>query len=637
MKTKKEEVVNEIAVATIHEEHDRMRKRAAEFDKEKDGTNVVMAEAFVRGMRDIGYKNTAYALNEVIDNAIEARASKVLVELLSDKGGLKSIAIADNGMGMPKEWIRHCIRWGASHRDRENLRGLGRFGYGLKSAAVSFARRVEVYSRIPGEKEWSFIYLDVDDIASGAYRNEEGAIGVPPARTATLPDWVTSRLEERGGVPEHGTIVVISKVDPDRIRTRANMAGGTDPEKLKSFFMEQFGVTFRNFLNHTPVTVDGKKVDPIDPLFITPGARFYDVDKDRAEALPPLIIHVKGKDGIQGSLRCRFSYMPPTFLRKPESKIKKGADSGAEGRGSKAGLNERFGIRRDNNGFIILRAGRQIDVVRPPEKTTFQNYDRYIGLEIDFDPALDAEFSVPTSKQQVVPSMRIWDILDENGVFDSLRQNRKRLIADIKLLDELCKQVGPLAELPPDVVMTPAEAAAQAAEKFVPPASRTETIEQVTRAEEAFRENVENEARVRKVPAEKVREEKEQEAKTRPYKVTFESKGAQAPFFRAYQEGGQRVIAINQDHRFYNDVYSRTDGIVRYGLDVLLITLGYHMIRSTGDRHTFYETELIHWSSHLNAALADLEQYDSSKDERQFAEEIDLESDGRVKGRAKVA
>lgn len=623
MKTKKEEVVNEIAVATIQEEHDRMRKRAAEFEKEKDGTNVVMAEAFVRGMRDIGYKNTAYALNEVIDNAIEARASKVLVELLSDKGGIKSIAIADNGMGMPKEWIRHCIRWGASHRDRENLRGLGRFGYGLKSSAISFARRVEVYSRIPGEKEWSFIYLDVDDLASGNYRNESGAVGVPPARAATLPDWVVGRLDERGGVPEHGTIVVISKIDPDRIRTRANMAGGTDPEKLKSFFMEQFGVTFRNFLSHTPVTVDGKKVDPIDPLFITPGARFYDIDKDRAEALPPLIIPVKGKDGIQGTIRCRFSVMPPTFLRKPEHKTKMAVGTDSEGKGSKGKLNERFAIRRDNNGFIVLRAGRQIDVVVPKEKTggTFQNNDRYCGLELDFDPALDAEFAVPTSKQQVVPSMRIWDIMEENGVFDCLKQMRDRYKADAKRIEELSKKQSPDQKAPDDIVPTPAEAAAQSAEKFAPPATKTETLEQATRAEETFRETVEEEAKVRRVPVEKVREEKEQEAKARPYKVVLEDKGAQAPFFRAYQNGGQRVIAINRDHRFYSDVYAHTDSWIRSGIEVLLISIGYHMIRSSGDRHTFYETELIHWSTYLNAALTDLEQYDASSAVSPNAEE----------------
>src|SRR4029077_5050877 len=131
---------------------------------------------------------------------------------------------------------------------------------------------------------------------------------------------------------------------------------------LKGFFMEQFGITYRNYLSQVPIRVDGKRVDPIDPLFITSSCRFYDVDADRAEALPPLVIPVKSKDrkDVAGFIRCRFSIMPPSFLRKKEHKSK--ADT-ADGRGHWKNMNERFAIRRENNGVIVLRAGRQIDVV----------------------------------------------------------------------------------------------------------------------------------------------------------------------------------------------------------------------------------------------------------------------------------
>ena len=55
---------------------------------------------------------------------------------------------------------------------------------------------------------------------------------------------------------------------------------------------------------------------------------------------------------------------------------------------------------------------------------TFQNNDRYVGIEIDFPPALDEEFSITTSKQQIGLKPRIWDILEENGVYDAISNLR---------------------------------------------------------------------------------------------------------------------------------------------------------------------------------------------------------------------
>ncbi|HWB02955.1 MAG TPA: ATP-binding protein [Verrucomicrobiales bacterium] len=614
---------------TIQQEHDRMRERAAAYSKEMDGTGVVMAEAFVRGMRDIGYKNTAYALNEVIDNAIEARASQIHIELLIDpprgEDCLKAVAIIDNGMGMPHEWVRHSIRWGATHRDQKNLTGMGRFGYGLKSSCISFARRMEVYSRIPGAAAWSMAYLDVDELANHAYRNENDEVGVPPPRECELPNWLKARLTERGIDLRHGTVIVSSKIDADRIRTHKHSSGCSDPDKFRSFLMEQFGITFRNYLGTVPIKLDGNSVQPIDPLFTTPGARYFDVDNDRAEALAPLVIQVKPKEkgGAVGFIRCRYSYMPPTFLRKEEHKIKVGAD-GLELRGNKNTNNERFGIRRENNGIIILRAGRQIDVSDSGcPWTRWQNNDRYIAVEIDFDPVLDKEFSVPTSKQQVVPSKRIWDILQDNGVEDAIAAMRKRFRADLAALDEkVSKATSPDQKAPEDPVMSPSEGAMKAAEKFIPPAEKTDTVEHVERAEENFRRRVKKEAEEKNVPEQKVAEALETQAKQRPYRVVLESCGALAPFFRALQEGGQRTLYINRDHRFYIDIYSKTDGFLRSGIETTLFSIGVHWIRSTGERRKFFESEMTLWSNTLNATLSGLEEYDGSYDASQVVREM---------------
>jgi hypothetical protein len=285
-------------------------------------------------------------------------------------------------------------------------------------------------------------------------------------------------------------------------------------------------------------------------------------------------------------------------------------------------MNERFAIRRDNNGVIVLRAGRQIDVIDGhTEIGKFQNNDRYIGLEIDFDPTLDGLFAVPTSKQQVVPSKRVWDLLDEAGFKDALAQMRALVKKDIKRVDELAsKKSSPDQKPADDDEMTPAEAAMKSVEKFLPP--KKETLEEIKRAEEELETKLEEESSQTGIPKEKLREVKEEQAKIRPYRITLENKGDVAPFFRAVQEGGQKVLYINRDHRFYMDIYSHTDGIVRNGLEAMLFSIGALMIRSSGDMRTFYETSLVNWSVSLNAALSNLEEYDASMDNRQAEEQV---------------
>src|SRR5271163_937726 len=90
--------------------------------------------AFVRGIRDIGYKHTGTALDELVDNSYEAGASNVHIVLHDDGGGRRGnvshIAVIDDGSGMIPEMVRVAMLWGGT--DRENSRtGIGRFGYGL--------------------------------------------------------------------------------------------------------------------------------------------------------------------------------------------------------------------------------------------------------------------------------------------------------------------------------------------------------------------------------------------------------------------------------------------------------------------------------------------------------------------------
>ncbi len=589
----------------------RMREKATELSGTGDSMGLVMADALIRGMRDIGYKNTAFALFELVDNAIQAGAQKVCIELASLKGGpeVTDIAVIDDGHGMPQEWLRYSIRWGGTHRDRlEDRTSFGRYGYGMKSSCISYGRSLHVFSKTEDAKDWSETYLDLDEIAAGGFRDTNGNLVAPEPRKGNLPEWLLKTTATRYTSHDHGSAVVVSKIDLDRLSY-------SKAQKMKEFLLQQLGITYRNFLRSVDIYVGDTKVDPIDPLFTTEGFKFYDEDSDRAEALPSLLLDVKTADKkeIAGQIRVRFSYMVPTFCRVPEDKPK------PDGRGSKQ--NARSKIRKENNGIIVLRAGRQIDVVNTKcPWFGFQNNDRYVGVEVDFDPVLDEEFHITTSKQQVVLGDRLWDILEVNGVKDAISGLRVRWAKENKILSKTVedeRKVGTEKN-------RPSEDAMKLAEKYSSAPTETVAQQQTKKGEKKLEEDAKKTAKETGLPVETVKKQYEIEAQGRPYKVMFDDNPG-GTFYRIDQWGGQKRLYINRSHRFFTDLYAHenTSAHARYGLEAFLFTLGTSELTSKPELQLYYQTERVRWSVTLNAALAHISEWDGIEDTEQAGQDLE--------------
>ncbi len=115
----------------------------------QDSFDLVPTHLAVAAMRDNGYRNTAYAVAELIDNAIQAEATEI--ELLCSEAEelvqqrirrrIKQVAVLDNGTGMDDAVLRMALQFGnGTHLGDRN--GIGRFGMGLPSASISQCRRV---------------------------------------------------------------------------------------------------------------------------------------------------------------------------------------------------------------------------------------------------------------------------------------------------------------------------------------------------------------------------------------------------------------------------------------------------------------------------------------------------------------
>lgn len=575
----------------IANEFEAQQKHAKKVAESNFDYTVVVAGAFVRGMRDVGYKSAASAISELNDNAYQAGASRISVWMKLKGQHVEAIAVIDDGHGMSPEAIRLAMLWGGTHR--EGSRDLfGRFGFGLPSASVSIGRCFSVFSK-PSAGAWHSSAFDLDAVENNDYTDDQGRIVMPAPTPDTLPDWVIEGIKHPAAWGtadlEHGTAIIIEK--PDKLRPITLTA-------LSNQFKQNFGLVYRNFCAQRPILVQGEKVTPVDPLFLTPGAWAYDYDSQRAKAYEPLIIPMPNKEtGEKGQLTVRFSYMPYTFLRLDPTKPKEKGQRN----------NPRFQVADQNNGLVIMRAGRQLDVVTTSRgqdadiKSKFfvNNDDRTWGVEVDFTPTLDDEFSVTTSKQGVKMSSRIWKALEDNGVFSTIREMRK-LYDEEKSKFKKASEEDESGKRGSEEAMEE-EATTAHEDKSDPTTER--------RQREGFDREVERRANESKLPKELVKNKLKEETQERPFVVTEESLPSSSTFYRVEPVGGQTKLWINTGHRFYSQVYAGPEStpLTRAQWEIFLFILGDSENKGSDELQTIYEMARIHWSSRFNAALRALE------------------------------
>lgn len=511
---------------------------------------LMVPEAFVRGIRDLGYRSNGGAISELIDNALQAGAGRVDVVFGYEGAGSTNkptqLAIVDNGHGMAPAMIRAAMMWGGTHRENDRT-GLGRYGYGLPCASVSFGRRFTVYSRVSGGELYA-VTLDLDSLAGGEYTKPNGHITVPKPFGAELPSFVAAHLERTYGRSwASGCIILIEKLD--RLEWTTNHG-------LRENLRRRFGVTYQKLLGTVELYVDDKLVELIDPLFLTRGGHLYDLDADRAHALDPMRIEISDPNtrDHQGTIMLRYAWMPPSFGS---------VDKAREAVGINA--NARFSILRDYHGIIFSRNGRLIDVQTRTPWTTFVNNDRYIKVEVEFSATLDEAFGVTTSKQQVTVSPTIWDRLREAGLAKAIEQLRDKV--------REAKVERRLASLDP-----------------------------VTEERPAFEEDSAN--REPSVVS-GCKRQFELELYSRPYRLRFEHIIG-APFFRVDRHGDDRTLILNTVHGFYGDIYksSSSTRTSQAPLEVLLLGMDEMLLRCCYDNRIDYQRQLVSWSQRLEHELA---------------------------------
>ena len=508
---------------------------------------LIVPEAFVRGIRALGYRSNGDAIAELIDNAIQAQADHIGV-VFGYQGSSSTkkpvqLAVLDNGHGMEPDMIRLAVMWGGTHRENDRG-GLGRYGYGLPCSSVSLGRRFTVISKIRGGGIHG-VTLDLDAITGGDYTNDHGEIIVPDPQRAELPAWLAEQVQR--SFPEgwtSGTIILIEKLD--RLQW-------TTSQGLRGNLCRQFGVTYHKLRGEAALFVDGSYVEPIDPLFLTPGFHLFDLDEDRAQRLDSVRVEVRDPESkaYRGALTLRYAWFPPSF-----GSADKNRDAVA------LNANARFSILKDYHGLIFSRNGRLIDVQTRTPWTAFINNDRYIKVEIEFSAKLDELFGVATSKQQVTVSPIIWDLLRQAGLPKAIEQLRVK-VREARLVRRarcLIEEPG-LRRISEHATMATAAAAGGL------PLGHQWGL--------GFR--------------------------TAPYRLDLAHVPAK-PFFWVSRDEASHVLHLNTAHRFHEQVYDRPTASpdIRANLEVMLFSLGAIALQLPPDQRSVLLALIERWSRRLD-------------------------------------
>lgn len=393
----------------------------------------------MRGMLDSGYKDTHYALAEIVDNSIEAGAKNIDIVVVQSTQGKKQravwhvskIAVIDDGCGIAPELLSRVLTFGdGTHEDAMTKGGddfgrMGKYGFGLPNSSASQSDDIQVYSWVDGPESVQCTSLDVKKVLDGTMKRQTLAAPTP------FPPHLISMMKAIESVPgKSGTVVLWDDVQRCSWRRSGTLVDNVERTIGRIFrkFMANAGVVIRvsvfNDTNYEKPVSAARPLHVNDPLFLLPNAY--------ADKLRPASLEIPADEPV-------FFSVPPESVSRDDIVVPYTTTSGEPATAvvklrfskcrpelrqrvnNRAPGSSEFGkFARENEGLSILRAGRELQLSRAwlPDVDTRH---RWWGAELDFPPALDDVFGVTNNKQSATRLEAMADVDPEELAEDFTR------------------------------------------------------------------------------------------------------------------------------------------------------------------------------------------------------------------------
>lgn len=380
---------------------------------------IIPQNLSISAMRSSGYRDTAHALAELIDNSVQSgQESGKLTEVelicideapIGGRRRLSRLAVFDNAAGMDPILLRKALQFGNGTRlDPKHQKGIGKFGMGLPNSSISQCKRVDVWSWQKGIVH--HVYLDVGEIQHGKMTE------VPVPVVSAIPaEWLSLIA---GEVESQGTLVVWSQLD------RVTWKQSTTLLRHTEFIA---GRVYRHFINKKSVrirfaayelkatqyvSIFESYVRPNDPLYLMSGTNApAPFDQKPAFDLfgQPLVISV-GHKNQEHLVTIRASICKPEARR----------EGGTKPIGQHA---------QKNQGISVVRSGRELEM-NHSFINSYDSRERWWGIEVEFDPGLDDVFGVSNNKQAATGFLRLSFEEDADAESLTVREYQEMLDLD---------------------------------------------------------------------------------------------------------------------------------------------------------------------------------------------------------------
>lgn len=338
----------------------------------RDLTNLPDPSRLIFGLRDTGYDfNTAAA--DIIDNSIAAGSTEVNIQVELERDGRKFVYFGDNGTGMEEEELFQAMRYGAPKRS--NLKSLGKFGLGLKTASSSICLKFAIVTRTSKQDPLKKLAWDLEHVESN---NAWEMLQEP------ITEEEAQRFDELCG--EHGTLLIWSKCDR-LLSKNYEQAGGTQERRAVTSradkLREHVSMIFHRYLDasnsnypNVAISINGQLVKPWDPFFTEKSEQVLPTHAQR--------ISIELEDGTTHDAGMRAWILPHSKDLTEEE-------------------NQRARISSRAQGFYIHREGRIIH--HGGWLGVFRSDDPHYSLlrvEFDFDHNLDDAFKIDVKKSRIL-------------------------------------------------------------------------------------------------------------------------------------------------------------------------------------------------------------------------------------------
>lgn len=376
----------------------------------------------ILSLRDSGYTIEA-ALGEVIDNAIEANANTISIELFEGvnkkkKKCVSKIAIVDDGDGMDRDLLQLYPQIGFSTRYMSTTT-IGKYGVGAKLAAINYAKRFEVWSKTRNDKEWLYVYFDLEEFENNS---NEDIINIPEPKKKAIPKELEHLVPE-----DSGTIILWSKVDRLEEGRYA-----IDFNELRLSVEKEISRIFRYYLEGgIKIVINSNSILPYDPLMQMHGSysdkmiaiHYKNLAKKEERYKENIQDHYPSIEIAKKSFKINDSEFDVAITVYPREVTRvrgKGGDNFAK----------KLRIPENQGQISFVRLKREVSYTNVPKifPRGVGEPDRFIGIEVSFNPDLDEFFGVRNVKRGVEPHGKLREMIRE--FLHTFLPNARKVIDD---------------------------------------------------------------------------------------------------------------------------------------------------------------------------------------------------------------